>query len=118
MWLVRRFRKSTGGLDLARAAFVCVAALSVLLARSTPQSFPRFSSPSSSHTSITRALNSQNDPSHRQSFDREDSQWATFETRKLSDPSPVFSPHATSSLELFVGLVTDGFHYNRPPPTS
>ncbi len=95
-----------------------LAVLGILLARGTPQSFPRLSSLGFSHTSITRAMDLQNDPFHRQSFDREDSQWATFESRKLSDPSPVFSPHATPSLELIVGLVTDGFHYNRPPPTS
>ena len=31
-------------------------------------------------------------------------------------PAAVVSPHPTRTFEPFVEIVTDGWHYNRPPP--
>jgi hypothetical protein len=110
MSLVRPIRKSSRGLVSYRVLIMCVAALSLLLARSAPPSLP--------HISLSLAVNSQADHDHRQCFDHEDSQWATSPRTSLTTPPPVVSPHPTASVEPSVAIVTDGWHYNRPPPIS
>jgi hypothetical protein len=110
MSLVRPIRKSSRGLVSYRVLIMCVAALSLLLARSAPPSLP--------HISLSLAVNSQADHDHRQCFDHEDSQWATSPRTSLTTPPPVVSPHPTPTAEPFVEIVTGGWHYNRPPPIS
>ena len=110
MSLGRPIRKSSGGLVSYRVLIMCVTALSLLLARSAPPSLP--------HISTGLAVNSQADHNHRLSFDHEDSQWATRPSTAVNTPPPVVSPHPTPSVEPSVAIVTDGWHYNRPPPIS
>ena len=109
MTLVRRVRESIRGLVLRRGAITCVAVLSILLARSAPPSFP--------HSSLRLAVHSDADHDHRQCFDHEDSQVGNSPSATLTIP-PVVSPQATRTFEPFVEIVTDGWHYNRPPPIS
>jgi hypothetical protein len=116
MLLVRPIRKSTGSLVSCRAAFICVAALSILLARSAPANFPHIFPPSFSHTSFSLAFNSDSD--HRQCFDREDSQGVASPSTAPTAPPPVFSPRPMPTSEPLLEIVTDGLHYNRPPPAS
>jgi len=110
MALVRRIRKSLRALVSRRGAIMCAAGLSILLARSAPPSFP--------HISLRLAVNSHADHDHRQCFDHEDSQWGTSPSATLTIPPTVVSPHPTRTFEPFVEIVTDGWHYNRPPPIS
>src|ERR1019366_2956695 len=110
MSLVRPIRKSSGGLVPFCVLIMCVAALSLVLVRIVPPSLP--------HISTGLAVNSQADHGHRPCFDHEDSQWATTPSIALNTPPPVVSPHPTASVEPSVAVVTDGWHYNRPPPIS
>jgi hypothetical protein len=108
MSLVRPIRKSSRGLVSYRALIMCVAALSLLLARSAPPSLP--------HISTGLAVNSQADHDHRLCFDHEDTQWAPSPCVPLTPP--VVSHHLTPIAETFVENATDGLHHNRPPPIS
>jgi hypothetical protein len=110
MSLVRPIRKSSRGLVSYRVLIMCVAALSLLSVRIAPPSLP--------HVSTGLAVNSQADHGHRPCFDHEDSQWATTPSIALNAPPPVVSSHPTLSVEPSVAIVTDGWHYNRPPPIS
>lgn len=110
MSLVRSLRKSNRGSVQFRAAIMCVAALSVLLARCASPDFPL--------TCIHSSISSHADPHHKQSFDHEDSQWATVPVTVLGDPPPSISTHAIPAVEPFIGLVTDGLQHSRPPPVS
>ena len=110
MALVRRIRKSIRGLVSRRGAIMCAAVLSILLARSAPPGLP--------HISLRLAVNSHADHDHRQCFDHEDSQCGTSPSATLTIPPPVVSPHPARTFEPFVEIVTDGWHYNRPPPIS
>jgi hypothetical protein len=116
MSLVRLIRKGIGGLISCRAAFVCVAILSILLARRAPPSFPHLSPPGFRHTSISLGVDSHSDSDHRQCFDREDSQGAISPSSTPIAPPPVFSPHSLPVAESLLEIVTDGLHYDRPPP--
>lgn len=89
---------------------MCVAALSVLLARSAPPSLP--------HIYFGSAVNSRADHDHRQCFDHEGFQWGTSLTATLIAPPPVASHHLFPAVAAFVEVVMDGWHYNRPPPIS
>ena len=109
MSLVRPTRKRSHGLVLHRVVIVCVAALSILLARSASSSFQ--------HIPLSLTVSSHADHDHRQCFDHEDSQWATAASTLLSTP-PLASVQLTRTAEPFVEIVTDGLHYNRPPPIS
>ena len=117
MLLVRRLRKSTGSLVSCRIALICVTALGILLARSAPL-IPRISSPSFRDISLSLALHSHLNSERRQCFDREDSPGATSLTATLIAPPPVFSLSPTPTPEFLSEIVTDGLHYNRPPPVS
>ena len=108
MSLVRPLRKSSRGLVSYRVLIMCIAALSLLSVRIAPPSLP--------HISTGLAVNSPADHDHRLCFDHEDSQWATCPSILLTTPTPVVSPHPVSSVEPSLAIVTDGWHYNRPPP--
>jgi hypothetical protein len=110
MWLVRPIRKSSRGVVSYRVLIMCVAALSLLSVRIAPPSLP--------HISTGLAVNSPADHDHRLCFDHEDSQWATSLSILLTTPPPVVSHRLTRTAEAFVENVTDGLHYNRPPPIS
>lgn len=118
MLLVRRLRKSTSGLVSYRITFICVTALGILLARSAPLNFPHVSPPSLRHTSLCVAFHSHSSSDRRQCFDREDSPGTTSLPATLIAPPPVFSPRPTPRSEPLSEIVTDGLHYNRPPPVS
>ena len=108
MSLVRPIRKSSRGLVSYRVLIICIAALSLLSVRIAPPSLP--------HISSGLAVNSAEDHDHRLCFVHEDSQWATTATFALNTPPPVVSLHPIPSDEPSVAIVTDGWHYNRPPP--
>lgn len=109
MWLDRAFlRKSNRGSHYYRAAVMCVAALSLLLARSAPPSLP--------HTFADSAVISGADDTHRFLFDQENFQWGTFASFAQSTPPPVAAPHRVMSAEPSLEVSTKGWHYNRPPP--
>ena len=110
MSLIRPIRKSSRGLVSYRVLIMCVAALSLLLARSAPPSLP--------HISLSLAVNSQADHDHRQCFDHEGFQWETSLTATLIAPPPVASHHLISTVAPSAEIVMDGWHYNRPPPIS
>jgi hypothetical protein len=110
MSLVRLIRKSSRGLVPFRVLIMCVAALSLLLVRIAPPGLP--------HISTGLTVNSPAGHDHRLCFDHEDSQWATTPSFALNSPPPAASPHPTASVEPSVAIVTDGWHYNRPPPIS
>ncbi|GAC1436674.1 MAG: hypothetical protein NVS1B11_35990 [Terriglobales bacterium] len=107
MRLVRPLRKSKYGSVSYRAIIICVATLSVLLARSAAPLFP--------HNSFELAASADGDHDHRQSFDHEDPQWAASPSPGLITRAPIASLLADTP-EHFVAVMTDGLHYNRPPP--
>ncbi|MGA9157073.1 MAG: hypothetical protein WB249_09800 [Candidatus Sulfotelmatobacter sp.] len=108
MSLVRLIRKSSRGFFSYRAAIMCVAALGIFWGRIAPPSF--------SHASVTATTRADHD--HRHCFDHEDSQWAATPGAALHAPPPVVSPQPIHASESLVELVTDGWHFNRPPPIS
>jgi hypothetical protein len=110
MTLDRIFRKSSRGLVSYRAAIMCVAALSVLLARSAPPSLP--------HLYFGGTVNSLADHDPRQCFDHQDFQWGTYPDTAQTTPPPVAAPNLTTADAPFVEIVMDGWHFNRPPPIS
>lgn len=116
MSLVRLIRKSTGGLISCRVVFVCVAILSILFARSAPPGFPHLSPPGFRHTLISLGFDSHSDSDHRQCFDREDSQGAISPSSTPTAPPPILSRHPSPASEPLLEIVTDGLHYDRPPP--
>ncbi|MFZ0279775.1 MAG: hypothetical protein WAL60_22980 [Candidatus Sulfotelmatobacter sp.] len=108
MSLVRLFRKGSRGLITYRAAVMCVATLGIFCGRVTPPSFVPASVSVSTHT----------DHDRRHYFDHEDSQWAAAPSAALNAPPPVASSEPVRASEFLLELVTDGWHYNRPPPIS
>jgi len=110
MSLVRPLRKSICGLVSYRAAMMCVAALSVLFARSAPPNLP--------HIYLDSAVHSLTDHDHRQCFDHEGFQWGTSPSATLLTPPPVESLRLIPPPAPVVEIVRDGWHYNRPPPSA
>ena len=110
MSLVRPIWKSSRGLVSYRVLIMCIAALSLLSVRIAPPSLP--------HISTGLAVYSPADHDHRLCFDHEDSPCATTPSAALNTPPPVVSLHPILSDEPSVAIVTDGWHYNRPPPLS
>jgi hypothetical protein len=106
---LRRTRQAIRQLAPHRAAILCIAALGMLLARSAP--------PVLSHYSITLTSKSHVNHDHRQCFDHEDLQWSVSPTLALA-PQLAASPLSTSTVRRFFDLRTNGWHDNRPPPTS
>jgi hypothetical protein len=108
MSLVRLIRKSSRGFFSYRAAVMCVATFGIFWGRIAPPSFPQASVNLSTHA----------DHDRRPCFDHEDSQWAAIPSAaRYAPPLVVLSEPARAS-EFFLELVTDGWHYNRPPPIS
>ncbi len=107
---LRRTSKSMCGLIPFRAVIMCVAALSMLWARSVPTDFP--------HSSHSLAVHAAGDHDHRPCFDHEDSQLASAPSAPRTAPPPTASSTVTYALSTFVDLVNGGWHYNRPPPIS
>lgn len=103
-----RFSRSVYGLITYRAAIMCVAALSMLWARSAPTHF--------AHSSRSLTFHTAADHDHRQCFDHEDSQLASAPSGPRIAPPPAVSSHAIYALATFVEFENDGWHYNRPPP--
>jgi hypothetical protein len=118
MSLIRPIRKGIGGLVSYRTVVMCVAALSILLARSAPPSFPHISSPSFQLTSLSLAFDTHSTSDHRRCFDREDPQGVTSASTTPSTPPLVFFPPPAPTSDPLLEFVTDGLHYNRPPPIS
>ena len=108
MSLVRLIRKSSRGFFSYHAAVMCVAALGIFWGRIAPPSFPQASVNLSTHA----------DHDRRHCFDHEDSQWAAAPSRALNAPLPVVSSEPVRTSEFLLDLLTDGWHYNRPPPIS
>ncbi len=108
MSLVRLIRKRSRGLASCSAAIMCVAALGIFWGRVAPPSFPQASVNLSTHA----------DHDRRHCFDHEDSLWAANPSAVLYAPFPVISSQLVRAPEFLLELVTDGWHYNRPPPVS
>ena len=106
----RDFSRGSKGLTLCRAAILCVTALGLVLSRSVPPSF----SITSTHANVKAPAGH----GHRLCFDYENSQWMVRASVILTTPPPSRSPHLTDTSEPLVDMVTDGLHYNRPPPAS
>ena len=103
-----RISKSVFGPVSFRAVIMCVAALGMLWVRSVPVALP--------HSSRSIAFHSSVNHGHRQCFDHEDSQWASPPASPRTAPPPAVSSRATYAAGVLVEFVTDGWHYNRPPP--
>src|ERR1700685_2257374 len=103
-----RIRKGICGLISYRTAIVLVAALRVLCARSAPQSLP--------HSSFTLTIHSVADHNHRPCFDHDTPQWTTPSNASLTTPPLRAQFPQSRPSDPLVEFVTDGWHYNRPPP--
>lgn len=110
MSLVRPTRESIRGAMSYRALVMCVAALSLLWARSAPPNLP--------HGPLNLAFHSLADHDHRPCFDHEDPQWVTAPCTPLAAPPLVVSSCSIHASATLIEFVTDGWHYNRPPPVS
>ncbi len=108
MRLKWRLRKSSRGLISGRVVLVCVAALSIFLARNAPVILP--------HIFSTPAVNSLAAHEHRFCFDHEGLQWGHFARSMAMAPPTASSPHLVYSVAVSIEFVTEGWHYNRPPP--
>jgi hypothetical protein len=91
-----------------RAAIMCVAALSMLWARSAPTHF--------AYSSHSLTFQTAADHDHRQCFDHEDSQLASAPSGPQIFSPPAVSSRAIYAAASFVEFENDGWHYNRPPP--
>ena len=107
---LRRTSRNVCGVISYRAVIMCAAALSLLWARSVPRI--------SSHSSHSVAFQSSADHDHRQSFDHDESQWAAPPSAPRSAPPLAVSSDATYASAPLLEFITDGWHYNRPPPRS
>src|ERR1700730_7316411 len=96
-------RKSNSRSGSYRTVIMCVAAVSVLLARSAPVTFPRIYA-GSTFTSLA-------DRDHRLCFDNEGIQREVF-VRTAPIPPPAASPHVSLGIEPSIEIGTDGWHYN------
>jgi hypothetical protein len=105
---IEHIRKNIRGLISCRAGIMCLAALSLLWARNIP--------PTIGFTSSCAAFQSLADHDHRPCFDHEDPQWPAAMSAALATPWLTVSSRSSHPVETPVGFVTDGWHYNRPPP--
>jgi hypothetical protein len=103
----RSVRRSSG-LGSYGVVIMCVAALSVVLARSAP---PRIS-PIYSASTVTSLAEHE----HRLCFDHESFECGTSTNTALATPPPSASPHLSSTAPVAFEVFADGWHYNRPPP--
>jgi hypothetical protein len=93
----------------AQAVLASVLLSVLLIARSTPPSFPQGRSGNASYRAITHH-------DERPRFDHNHAQWSTPEKTFLFVPPAFESAHAAPDLQLVLRLKTKGFHDNRPPP--
>lgn len=110
MLLIRPPRKSICGLFSYRAAVMCLAALGILLAHGALASV--------SHSSLKVSVGLRVAHDQRQCFDHEDAQWLASSSATLSTGLSVVQLQPVRIAQPFVEIVTDGMHYNRPPPFS
>jgi hypothetical protein len=102
MSLVRASRKSIRAISCG-SVVICLIALSGLIARSAPHDFAR------------AAIHADSD--HRSLFDNDDRQWlaspavVVWSSLQPAAPAPVLVAAPIAE------FLTDGLHYNRPPPT-
>ena len=108
MSLVRATRKIIGSSGAIRVLILCFAVAGLLCARSVPPTIP--------HALCHSNVVSQADHGHKQYFDQEGLQWANRPNTPLAVPPVVVSFQACAPSETFVETVTNGLHYNRPPP--
>jgi hypothetical protein len=107
MAALRRTLKSVRWMISFGAALLCMAALL----------WPRGAAPAL-RFSFSNTLDFHSTAHHDQGrcFDSEDSQWVAALGTPLVVPPQVTSSEAIYNLDVFVEFVTDGWHYNRPPP--
>jgi hypothetical protein len=107
---LRRSSRNVCGVISFRAVIICAAALSLLWVRNVSRIPP--------HSSHSVAFQSSVDHDHRQCFDHDESECAAPPSA-LPGASPVaVSWDATYAFPVLVEFLTDGWHYNRPPPRS
>jgi hypothetical protein len=104
MAALRRILKSVQTLIWIGAAVMCVVALL----------WPRGAVPTLRCSSSN--FNSTAHHNQARCFDSEDSQWVAAIGTPLIVPRQVASSEAIYNLDAFLEFVTDGWHYNRPPP--
>jgi hypothetical protein len=93
----------------AHAVLASVMLSAVLVARSTPPSFPLAPSSSSSIQAVTHH-------DQRPRFEHNRAQWSTPENSFLLPPPTLESRPVATTLQLVFTFRTMGLHYNRPPP--
>jgi hypothetical protein len=108
MALIRLLWKRNFGKLSHRAVIVCTALLGFLLVRAAPLSLQRLT-----HGSVSHSLSTHD---HKQFFDHDDFQWLSPPRGTLTAPTQVASSHLPVAAPPHVDIVTDGWHYNRPPP--
>jgi hypothetical protein len=96
-------------LKLWRVSIMCVAVLGILPARSAALHVP-------SASPLAIAVSSHLNHDYRQCFDHEDMQWGVCPHTSPTAFTPSVSPLVLYASQLFVESVTDGLHFNRPPP--
>jgi hypothetical protein len=106
MSFVRVMRKSSSGFLSYRAAIICVAALGIFWGRVAPPAF--------SQASVNVSTHADHDRQH--CFSHEDSQWVVTPSATPNARPPFVSSRLVRPSQSLVELVTDGWHYNRPPP--
>jgi hypothetical protein len=102
----RRILKSVRTLISLCAAVICVVALLC----------PRGTVPTFRHSPASLTFHSTAHHDQRRCFDNEDSQWDAALGTPIIAPPPGVSSEAIYNVDPLVEFVTDGWHYNRPPP--
>jgi hypothetical protein len=109
MAFVGLLRKSNRPEISFRAVILCVAALA-LLARYVPRS--------SAIVQLDPNIHSHTNHPHGQFFDHEDPQYTYTLSAAPEMPSPNSWSEAPPAPETFLEIMSDGLHYNRPPPVA
>jgi hypothetical protein len=102
----RRILKSIRTLISLGAGVICVVALL----------WPRGTVPTFRHSPATLAFHSTAHHDQRRCFDNEDAQWDAALGSPIIATPPVASFEVSYKVDPLVEFVTDGWHYNRPPP--
>jgi|GEM_PF-2424635 hypothetical protein len=108
MSFARATRERTSRLQAVRALVLCAAVLALVFARSFalhPSDLPRRASVSAQANHGQRPL-----------FDHEDGRWMARPSVQPVTPPPVVARCRVAPSQTIVEPVTDGLHYNRPPP--
>jgi hypothetical protein len=107
MSLVRLLWKSRWGLAWCCLAIISAVYLSLCVWHGVPHRV---------HASGGLAVRSLPSHYYRQCFERDDFQWSKFSCVTLVVPPPAESVHVLLSAASYIETMTDGWHYNRPPP--